>query len=153
MHFFELKIPPLLLMFIFALLIWLSSPLLPQSQLTFPVRLAVLVLCLGGGLLVTFLGALAFNRAQTTVNPVKPETSSSLVDSGIYRITRNPMYVGMTLALAGWALFLNSPISLIFTLLFSVYLTFFQIKPEERMLRKLFQQEYINYCAKVKRWL
>jgi protein-S-isoprenylcysteine O-methyltransferase Ste14 len=67
-------------------------------------HLAVVVLAITG---MTFdlLGLLAFRVARTTVNPLKPQSTTVLVTSGVYRITRNPMYVGMLLFLLAWAVF------------------------------------------------
>ncbi|GLX78234.1 membrane protein [Thalassotalea insulae] len=153
MRCLELKIPPVLLVILSALLMWLSQPYFPLYPLSFTMRITVFLLMLATGFVIALIGVLAFKKAQTTVNPIKPETSSALVNIGIYKITRNPMYVGMALALIGWAFFLGNPISLVFVVAFVLYMTYFQIKPEEKMLTKLFQQQYIDYCKQVKRWI
>lgn len=105
------------------------------------------------GLTFVVAGAVAFRRARTTFNPLQPETSSSLVCSGIYSITRNPMYVGFVLVLVAWAVFLSSPFALIGPLAFAVYITWFQIVPEERVLSQKFGADYISYQEKVPRWI
>ncbi|WP_241242405.1 isoprenylcysteine carboxylmethyltransferase family protein [Thalassotalea sp. G2M2-11] len=132
---------------------WASSTFLPLVPLNDLLSLSIFILLVTIGAVLTIVGVVAFKRAQTTVNPIKPETSSVLVNTGIYRLTRNPMYVGMALTLTGWAFFLHNPLSLIFVVAFIVYMTYFQIKPEEKMLKALFKQQYVEYCAKVKRWI
>jgi protein-S-isoprenylcysteine O-methyltransferase Ste14 len=96
---------------------------------------------------------LAFRRANTTINPVKIEAASSIVTNGIYRYTRNPMYVGLTLLLAGWAIHIAVPFVLLGPLVFILYITRFQIIPEERVLTSKFGGEYRKYQERVRRWL
>ncbi len=153
MRHLELKIPPLFLVIIFAILMWLSHLYLPQFIFNDTLRFSLLAIFLILGITIVLLGVWTFKQAQTTINPTKPDTSSSLVNIGIYKVTRNPMYVGMASALIGWACWLNSLWSLAFVVVFILYITYFQIKPEERVLSQLFKQEYIDYCAKVNRWL
>ena len=98
-------------------------------------------------------GLMAFRRAKTTVNPMKPQSTSSMVDSGVYRVTRNPMYVGLVFMLCGWAVFLWSWWALPGPLAFVAYIGRFQIAPEEEALSKLFGAEYLAYKASVRRWL
>ena len=105
------------------------------------------------GLVFSAAGILSFRRARTTVNPTTPEAASFLVVSGIYRITRNPMYVGISLVLVAWAVFLSSAWALLGPAAFILYISRFQIAPEERALSKLFGAEYASYRARVRRWL
>jgi protein-S-isoprenylcysteine O-methyltransferase Ste14 len=98
-------------------------------------------------------GLLAFRRARTTINPMKPGASSAMVSGGVYRITRNPMYVGLVLLLCGWSVYLGSPWAWLAPLAFAAYVTRFQIVPEERVLARLFGAEYAAYRARVRRWL
>jgi protein-S-isoprenylcysteine O-methyltransferase Ste14 len=99
------------------------------------------------------LGAISFRRVKTTVNPMKPGSTSSLVVEGLYRITRNPMYLGSLLILFGWAIFLSNPLSLALIVVYVAYMNRFQISPEERTLEALFRDEYQTYKTKVRRWL
>jgi protein-S-isoprenylcysteine O-methyltransferase Ste14 len=87
------------------------------------------------------------------VNPLKPQTASALVASGIYRYTRNPMYLGMLVVVVGWAVFLANVLSALAIVLFPAYITRFQIKPEERVLLSLFGEQYVHYSHQVRRWL
>src|SRR6185312_11178713 len=98
-------------------------------------------------------GALAFRKAKTTKNPMKPQAASSLVTAGVYQRTRNPMYLGLLLVLLGLALYLWSAWSLLGPIFFVMYISRFQIEPEERALATLFGSEYSAYKAKVRRWL
>jgi protein-S-isoprenylcysteine O-methyltransferase Ste14 len=95
----------------------------------------------------------AFRRARTTISPVKASAASSLVTTGVYRFTRNPMYLGLLLTLLAWAAFLFNPVALLFVPIFVLYINRFQIKPEERTLSALFGGEYGAYQERVRRWL
>ena len=117
------------------------------------IRLAVSIALLVLGVAVSAAGVLSFRRARTTLNPTKPEEASSLVRTGIYRITRNPMYLGLVLVLVGWATFLSSAWALLGVASFVLYMSRFQIAPEERALSALFAGEYASYKASVRRWL
>ena len=132
---------------------WLVARGLPAFRLFYPGRivLAVSVGCLG--LLVSLSGVIEFRRARTTVNPMTPNASSSLVTSGIYTVTRNPMYLGFSTILLGWGIFLANPFSLLVIPCFVFYMTRFQIIPEERALQSRFGSDFQAYRAKVRRWL
>lgn len=105
------------------------------------------------GTIIAWLGVVCFRQARTTVNPMKPDASSSLVQSGIYRVTRNPMYLGFLFWLMGWAVFLGHLTTFVFLPLFVLYMNAFQIRPEERALSRLFGREFEAYQRKVRRWL
>ncbi|TAK92359.1 MAG: isoprenylcysteine carboxylmethyltransferase family protein [Burkholderiaceae bacterium] len=153
MKMLELKIPPPLLALLFAFLMWALAPL----ELTLPIHgstrlwLALLLAC--QGLAISLAGALALRRARTTINPFKPETSTAVVSTGIFRFTRNPMYLGLTLVLLGWAAYLRNATVFLWIPLFMLYLTRFQIVPEERALAERFGSEFTAYRMKVGRWL
>jgi protein-S-isoprenylcysteine O-methyltransferase Ste14 len=94
-----------------------------------------------------------FGHAGTTVNPHQPEQTSALVTGGIYAWTRNPMYLGLTIALIGWAMRLGALTPFVGPVLFLPLIERVQILPEERVLRARFGREYEDYCARVNRWL
>ncbi len=98
-------------------------------------------------------GLLGFIRARTTISPLKPNSASVLVITGVYRITRNPMYVGLVFFLLAWGVYIGSIVSLVCVPLFMVYIKLFQILPEERMLQEKFGNEYLSYKNSVRRWL
>ena len=149
----EAKIPPPIVATVIGAAMWGVSRLAPLLQIPSAVRLWAAIAVFVVGIGFSGAGIIAFRRARTTVNPTKPEQASSLVSSGIYRFTRNPMYVGVSCALVAWAVFLDSAWALLGPVAFVLYIGRFQIAPEERALEKLFGSEYADYCAKVRRWL
>ncbi|MGY0218219.1 methyltransferase family protein [Endozoicomonadaceae bacterium StTr2] len=149
----ELKIPPVIVVFLVAVAMWLMAKVMPRIVLSFEARYLILLAFNLVGFLIALSGVRAFRKAQTTVNPVKPDTASSLVSGGIYRFTRNPMYLGMLFSLGGWGLFLGSIYSLIWLPVFILYMNRFQIQPEERALGQLFGDEFKAYCSRVRRWI
>lgn len=153
MHGIELKVPPPAVMLVTGALMWFVARAVPLFGLVFPAR----DLCAAGigfaGIVTSALGVVAFRRARTTLNPLKPESSSSLVVSGIYARTRNPMYLGLLLVLTGWAIFLSNVLAFLWLPAFVLYLNRFQIEPEERTLAGLFGQAFAAYKARSRRWL
>jgi protein-S-isoprenylcysteine O-methyltransferase Ste14 len=111
------------------------------------------VLLLGLGLLLMLIATLQFIKAKTTVNPMRPTHSSSIVSTGVFAISRNPIYLGDVLVLMAWALWLGSITSLIAIPLFVAYISQFQIKPEEQALLKKFGPTYERYLTTVRRWI
>ena len=105
------------------------------------------------GVSFDLLGLLAFHRSRTTINPMNPSKSSALVTGGVYRVTRNPMYVGLALLLTAWAVHLSALWPFAGPVLFVIYMNRFQIGPEERVMRSKFGEEYAAYAARVRRWL
>lgn len=105
------------------------------------------------GVAIVLAGVIQFRRASTTVNPVKPEDSSSLVVTGVYARTRNPMYLGFALVLAGWAVFLANLLTLVGVIAFVLYIDRFQIVPEERALHTRFGLQFDDYRRRVRRWI
>ncbi len=151
--FLELRIPPPIVGLIIAGGMWAIAhvpPIVPLPRLA-RVLLAVVLAVLGAA--VALGGVMSFRRAHTTVNPLKPETSAALVSTGVYSFTRNPMYLGMLLALVAWVAYLSSIWSLLGPLLFALYITRFQIVPEERVLDRLFGAPFAEYQKRVRRWL
>jgi protein-S-isoprenylcysteine O-methyltransferase Ste14 len=149
----EHRIPPPVVLLIAAAAMWGAAQLAPLPPLfeSYRVVAAVVVACLGAS--VSVAGRLAFLRAKTTMNPLHPERAAALVDFGIYRFTRNPMYVGLLLILLGWGIFLANAWALAGLPVFALYITRFQIMPEERVLAEKFGAPYSAYCARVRRWL
>ncbi|MEC8861094.1 MAG: isoprenylcysteine carboxylmethyltransferase family protein [Pseudomonadota bacterium] len=153
MQSLELKIPPLALVVLFAGLMWLLARLTPGFDYAVPLRQVLVAVVSALAVLIALAGVASFRQASTTVNPLNPENSSALVVSGIYRITRNPMYLGFLLLLAAWSLMLANLAVLLLLPVFVWYMDRFQILPEERALAGLFGNDYTNYCARVRRWL
>jgi protein-S-isoprenylcysteine O-methyltransferase Ste14 len=105
------------------------------------------------GIAIDVAGLVAFRRARTTINPLSPHKASALVTGGIYRWTRNPMYLGMAALLLAWGLWLANAGALAVIAAFVAYLNRFQIAPEERALEARFGAEFAAYRARVRRWL
>lgn len=153
MHSLELKIPPVIVGLVLGTAAWVVTWLAPGLGFQLPgTRLGAGVLAVVG-IAIALLGVAAFRRAQTTVNPLHPDKASHLVIAGIYRRTRNPMYLGMLLVLLGWALSLDHPLALIPAAAFVPVMNRLQIVPEERILAGIFGTEFSDYQAKVRRWL
>lgn len=153
MRFLELKIPPPLVGLLCALAMWGLARLSPAWPAPAGVREFATACLVAAGLLVDLLGLLGFRAQRTTINPLAPQRSTSLVTGGIYRLTRNPMYLGMAALLLAWATWLWTPAALLGPLVFILYITRFQIQPEERMLQRLFGDAYVEYASRVRRWL
>jgi len=149
----QLLIPPPLVALACALLMWAVSTLTGELRIAFPLQDMLAYALIAAGLALDVVSVLAFFKAKTTITPLSPEKSSRLVVSGFYRITRNPMYLGMLLILTGIALLLGSPLNVLLLAAFIAYITAFQIKPEERRLDTLFGEEYAAYKNRVRRWL
>jgi protein-S-isoprenylcysteine O-methyltransferase Ste14 len=153
MGWLELKVPPPVVALLVGLFMWLASSLVAPVEVPFGFRTGVAVVLASVGVVVGVAGIIAFLRAGTTVNPTKPGATSSLVTGGVFRFSRNPMYLSLLLYLLAWAVFLSNGLALILVPVFVIYMNRFQIEPEERALSSLFGPEYASYQARVRRWL
>ncbi len=153
MHALELKIPPAAVFLVCAAGMWLLARAFPAGD--FDLRYAgfLAIAIAGSGLAVALAGIVEFRRLSTTVNPLQPGEASSIVTGSIYRYTRNPMYVGLACCVLAWGLYLRNFAALLCIVIFIVYMTQFQIKPEERALKEKFGDEYASYKSRVRRWL
>jgi protein-S-isoprenylcysteine O-methyltransferase Ste14 len=149
----ELKIPPPAVALVVAVAMWAASRGATATVVPEFLRVPVAVAIGLAGAAFDLSGVVAFLRAHTTLNPLRPQAASTLVDVGVYRWTRNPMYVGLALILCGWAVFLGSWWALPGPLVFAAYIGRFQIAPEERALAARFGDAYRAYQARVRRWL
>jgi protein-S-isoprenylcysteine O-methyltransferase Ste14 len=132
---------------------WSLSRQVPAAAFDFPGH-AAMAMCLAlTGFMVDLAGLASFRLARTTTNPLTPDATTALVVIGIYRYTRNPMYVGLLLVLVGWAVYLSNALCWAGILLAVMYLSRFQIIPEERVLAAKFGPAYTDYRANVRRWL
>ncbi|MGD9602184.1 MAG: isoprenylcysteine carboxylmethyltransferase family protein [Gammaproteobacteria bacterium] len=153
MAFLEHRIPPPLVAGLCAALMWLTAGSGPELPLRGLARHGVTGGLVLTGLMFDLLGLLAFRAARTTLNPLRPERVSVLVTSGVYRVTRNPMYVGMLCLLLAWAVHLGTWLACAGPVGFVLFLTRFQIVPEERVLVRTFGAQYTAYASRVRRWL
>lgn len=145
----ELKLPPPLIFLLFAILLYfLPSPWEPIFILQCMAILSVFL-----GLYLDFSSLSAFWRKRTTISPFTPSKTSALTTDGIYKFTRNPMYLSLVCYLIAISLWLANPFGTILIWLFIKVITRFQILPEERVLAEKFGQAYLDYQQKVRRWL
>ena len=146
----SLRVPPVALSALFAAAMWfLPDVLMIKTPGGWVV--AIVLATLGGAFCIA--GVLAFRQAKTTVNPVNPETSTALVVHGVFRLTRNPMYLGFTFLLLAFAVWLGKIPAMLLVPLFMAYLQRFQIRPEEDALNERFGASFDAYRLQVRRWL
>lgn len=153
MNSLELKVPPPAVAVFAAAIMWALSRVTPSLQVPTDIRLSLALAVALAGIGFCAAGVISFRLAKTTLNPTKPQLTSALVSSGIYTVTRNPMYVGLLLVLIALAIFLSSPWAVLGPAAYFLYIGRFQISPEERALTTLFGAEYTAYLSKARRWL
>lgn len=149
----ELRIPPPLVWLVAMGLTWGVDELLPGGRVRIPGRGYAAILMVIAGLCSAAAGLIQFRRAGTTINPHTPHRARMLVRSGIYRFTRNPMYLGLALLLLAWCVERANPWTLLVPLCFVTYLTRYQILPEERVLTERFGESYREFLQQTRRWL
>ena len=147
----ENKIPPPIVTLFFGLCIYFSQECFPKSNLESMTILSYISYF--AGLSILILAVSLFKKQNTTVNPIKIENASYLVTSGVFKYSRNPMYLGMAMILLGLALMFNLIGGTLFTLLFTIYITKFQIRPEEEVMERLFREDFLRYKQNVRMWL
>ena len=149
----DARVPPLLVVVAAALGMWLIAAFATPLTIAVPGRTPISAALLACGVIVCLAGIVEFRRARTTVDPTRPEAASTLVSGGVYRFTRNPMYLGFTVALLAWGVFLQNPLTLAGVAAFAAYIDRFQIRPEERALEARFGEQFRSYARRVGRWL
>lgn len=148
-----MRIPPVLQLLFWAVVAWGLARLFPGLAWQWAgqdVTAAVLALA---GIGIGVAGIVQFRRHRTTVNPVALEQASAIVTDGVYRHTRNPMYLGLALVLTGWVTLLGHPLGALAIIGFVLVMTIIQIAPEERVLAAKFGAAYADYLKKTRRWL
>jgi protein-S-isoprenylcysteine O-methyltransferase Ste14 len=147
-------IPPLVLAGLLAIAMWLVARCLPQAAFDLPFRQAAAAVIGSAALVILALAVRPFRHARTTVDPRRPERASALVTDGVYSLSRNPMYVGMVLALIAWGLWLASVVALLLAPpAFVIYMDRRQIPAEEHALAAAFGEHYAQYTRRVRRWI
>ncbi len=149
----ELRIPPAAIAIAAAVLMWIAARALPYLTFPIPARGTLAPAFVLAGLLTAAAGVFEFHRARTTVNPLKPDAASALVVNGVYRRTRNPMYLGFTFILLGLAIALSNLAAALGVPAYVAYMNRFQILPEERALGGMFGAEFEAYARRSRRWL
>ncbi len=152
-HPIDNRIPPPVVVLLIGVAMAVTAWFTPAIQIENNVRFAVGGIVLVMGILIVVRGARTFWKNKTTINPVDIEQASALVTDGIFRYSRNPMYVGFTVVLTGWAICLAAPWAFIGPVVFALFTNRFQIIPEERVMHAKFGQAYDEYRANVRRWV
>ena len=147
----ETKIPPPIVTLVFALSIYLSRGIFKIVEIKHSFYLGIFLLLLGFAILISAVRL--FKKDNTTINPLSPEQATKLVTDGIFKYSRNPMYLGMALILCSIAVFFNLIGGIILVALFCFYITKFQIIPEERAMSNLFSQDFDKYKEATRRWI
>ena len=145
------KIPPPIVTLICGLAIYFSKTFFNKffSYNNNTISLFLLIL----GFTVFTLAVKAFNRQKTTVNPLEPRQASALVSSGIFKYSRNPMYLGMLIILLALSFKFNLVGGIVISLFFYLFITKFQILPEEEAMNELFGDEFTEYSSRTRRWI
>ena len=147
----ETKIPPPVVTLIFGFAIYLSRKIFPEIEIQYASFFGMFLLLLGFFILISAVKL--FRNDKTTVNPLSPEQATKLVTNGIFKLSRNPMYLGMAVILASVAVFFNIIGGIISMALFCLYITKFQIIPEEKAMKELFAQDFEQYMQATRRWI
>lgn len=145
------RIPPPVVMLAFVLLLYISSFMVGKFTFAGQSFIAFLLFITGLGCL--FAAVIEFKKAKTTVNPLDPGSATYLVVNGVFKHTRNPMYLGFFIIIAAAGVYLGVWTLLLLLPLFIPALNYLQIIPEEIAMQKIFGEEYISYCNSVRRWI
>ena len=153
MRSLELKVPPVPLAAAIAAAMYGVAKVMPAAAFVFPARIPVAPIVATLGAVISFAGVVTFLAKKTTINPLTPDGAAVVVTGGVYRFSRNPMYLGLLLALTGWGLYLSNALACLLLPAFVAYMNRFQIKPEERILLAKFGPAFAQYMAAVRRWV
>lgn len=149
----DLKVPPPAVILLCGTAMWIAAGIVPSLDFVWPAQTPLAIVLATTGFCVDLAGLMAFRSRDTTINPLRPHRARTLVCHGIYRYSRNPMYLGQLIFLAAWAIWLGNAIAFAGLPVFVIYLTRFQIQPEERILAEKFGDDYADYVQSVRRWL
>ncbi|MEI6725866.1 MAG: isoprenylcysteine carboxylmethyltransferase family protein [Actinomycetes bacterium] len=149
----ELKVPPDVTWLLIAGVMWIASAVTPGLAIPMALRVGIPLMLAGAGVGIIVNARVTLDRAHTTWSPRAPDLTTNLVTSGLYRFSRNPIYFGMLLVMVGWAVALASPVAVVLSAAFVLYIDRFQIRPEERTLAALLGQDYRDYAERVRRWV
>lgn len=152
-HPLALRVPPLVIALLAGVGAWLGARAFPALQIESAALLPAAVTLGALGAACSLLGVVSFRRAHTTMNPLRPGVATTLVVSGVYRFTRNPMYLGFLCLLLAELAWLGSPVALLAAPALIAYLNRFQITVEERALSERFGAQFATYTNRVPRWL
>ena len=148
----KLKLPPVLVFVIFSILMFVLSLVLPFGDFEFFGRNVLTWFLLGMGVLVGLITLIQFYNAKTSIDPRTPSKATNLVTNGLYKFSRNPMYLALLMVLLAWGLWLGNAFNVLLAAGFVRYMNKFQIIAEERALSALYGKGYQHYCTQVRRW-
>ena len=148
----ELKVPPVIVFLCFGSIMYLLDLVLPIGYFDFFGRLMLAKFLVGLGMVIALLALLQFRLAKTTVDPTKPDKAQSLVVSGVFKFSRNPMYLALLLILLALGIFLGNAFNTLVAAGFVAYMNRFQIIPEEQILLNKFGRSFKDYCILTRRW-
>ena len=146
-----IKIPPPIIVLTLIISIYFSSKKIDLINIPFQLEISFFILSLG--ILVFINPVLKFIKSKTTINPIQFEETNRLVTSGIFKYSRNPMYLGMLMIIISTSIFYLNIYSILTPFLFVFWINKFQIKREEAFLTEKFGKEYLSYKNKTRRWL
>jgi protein-S-isoprenylcysteine O-methyltransferase Ste14 len=149
----HLKIPPPIVALLCGLMIWGLSIVLPLHHVDAELRNSIAYILLGMAGVIDVWALISFRLAKTTIDPRYPHKTSTIVSTGIYRYTRNPMYLGLAFILSALSIWLGARLGLFVVAAFILYINKFQIEQEEKALEKQFGDSYLTYKARVRRWI
>ena len=146
-----LKIPPPILVLILASSNYFSSKKIDLIHLPNQDLISILILLIG--MLILINPIFKFIKSKTTIDPIKFKKVNKLITSGIYKYSRNPMYLGLLMIVISTSIFYLNIFSITTPLFFYFWINRFQIKREEIFLTEKFGKEYLLYKAKTRRWI
>ena len=146
-----LKIPPPVIVLILVVSNFLSSKKIDIINIPNQTLVSIIILLIGVFILIVPVSK--FIKSQTTVNPIKFKKVNKLITSGIYKYSRNPMYLGFLMIVISTSIYYLNIFSIITQIFFYFWINRFQIKREEIFLNKKFGQKYITYKSKTRKWI
>ena len=149
----RLRIPPVVQVLFFSSAMLVISRYAIKASFSFTGINEFALTCLIAGVVMIGSGIVTFSKAKTTVSPLHPDQTSSLVTMGIYQYTRNPMYFGLLLILFSFGLYLLNLVSMFVLPIYVWFISKYQIMQEEEALYKVFGDDYKNYQGRVRRWI
>ena len=147
----KLRIPPPIVTALCAALMWAAGRYVPLGAFAPQRGLAIAILVVALALMLT--AAVQFVQARTTINPMRPERASQLVTHGVFAVSRNPIYLADLLVLVAVACWIGHLFAFVGCAVFVAWMNRFQIAPEEAALTRLFGENYVAYCQRVRRWI
>lgn len=151
-RFMKLKLPPVLVFVIFSILMYVLSIVLPFGDFDFFGRQFLAFFLVGSGAIVGLVSLIQFYVVKTSIDPRTPSKVSSMVTKGLYKYSRNPMYLALLMVLLAWGLWWGNAFNTLLAAGFVGYMNRFQIIPEEEELAATYGKEFRHYCTQVRRW-